>query len=396
MATETDMVQTLKDVDDVFDRFVSALTQYGISQLGASALTLQLFGGVEQRHRGRDVRGTIHGAYTVDTTVNIPGLVDHLTALSPAGDRVNATNATYTGFTGTVRSKGPNAGWFLDTGVLTDTATDYLAIQSPHALDDKTVDGLIEATGAGGITVTKKGFHDTVPVNAAVLLIGHPLYEDWDEYEPLVEQVYTFGGGLASNLDFVFADVNGLQSRMNTPPVEREAAAEYIQHAQETCTPSVPNSVDNKLFEAATEIHIEGMEEDGVPQAAHDSLRRLAEAAARVRLSDNVTMDDAELAITIYRRPYEVLHGIDNKAMNLSDEKKDVAIQGRVSEETKKKRRLRQIFAEMDQAIDEDELLERAQDEGLTEREALLFLGELKGQSEIGQSRDGNWYDYNF
>ncbi|WP_435181439.1 hypothetical protein [Halorussus sp. AFM4] len=394
MATENTGAQALRDDDEVYKRFLATLTQHGISRTGASVLLAQLFGGTEKRRGGQPVRGDLHIAYTAGEDVNIPGLVNHLTELHPNGKRANASNATYTGLVGTVRSKGPNAGWFLDNGALTDSSTSYLAIQHPHDLDDRTTNSLIEGIGSGGISISKKGFHDTVDMTASVLLIDTPTSGEWDEYGWLKEQAETVPQSLASTLDLIYADVDGLQEPVTAEPIEPDTAREYITDAQQY-TPVIEQAVESQLFEALVEIHVESLGEDSVPQQGKDTLHRLSEACARIRHDDDVLPVDADRAIQMYRRPYEVMYGIDNEPKNLSDEQIDTAIQGYVSEETKKKRRVRQMFSrrEPGDAIDEDAIIEKGAEKGLSKREVLVILGELKGKGEIAESRNGGWYD---
>lgn len=379
-------VDELKQSDDTFDRFVATLCEHDISAAGAGALTLQLFGGVAKKQKGRHIRGNIHIAFIAGSQTNVPGLVDHLTDIVPNSAVVNASNSTYTGLTGTVRSLGPDSGWYLDKGALTNESTDFLTIQNIHDLDDKSINCLQEAVGSGAVTINKKGLHETVPINSSILLIDHPAFGEWDQYSPLNEQIGIVST-LSSRLDFIFVDIDGCKERKMAEQIHPNVASEYIREAQQTCSPTVPTHVDNELFEGLVEIHIEKMEKNAVPKAAESTLRRLAEASARARFSNEVTNVDAQRAITIYRRPYEELHGIDYEPPEFDN---DLFILGK-PQKTRKLRTIQQIIVK-DGPISDEEVVEVARETGLETWEIHQILGELNGRGVISKSTNGDWY----
>jgi len=383
-------IEDLKKADDVFDRFVATLSEYDVSLTGAGALTLQLFGGVQRRVKGRSVRGRIHLGFVASSKTNIAGLVSHLAELRPNSKIANASNSTYTGLTGPVRSLGPDSGWYLDFGALTDDSTDFLAIQNPEALDEKTVSCLKEAVGSGSVTISKKGYHETVSANASLLLIGHPEYGDWDQYMSLADQV-TIPPALASRIDLVFADIDGREERPEAPHIGPDIAQEYIRHARENCSPSLTTHADNELFEGLVEIHIEGMQEDSVPQAAKETVRRMAEASARTRLAEEVSVSDAQRAITIYRRPFEDLHGIDYEAPKFDSS----LIPGKDTERKRKRRLILQAIVDGGK-MSREEIIEEGRAKGLEKWEIDQIIGELRGRGDIHQDINDNWLVPNY
>ena len=382
----TDEFRELSEADDVFERFIRTLCEYDISQETAGALTLQLFGGVERTDRGRRLRGSIHTGVLAGEHTNIPGLVNHLVDLAPGARKVNGSNSTYTGLTGPVRSVGPDSGWYLNEGVLTDSATQYLAVQNPEALSEKSIDCFAEAVGSGGVTISKKGFHETVPVNASLLFIGNPVYGGWDEYSPLSEQLGAIDPALASQLDFLYVDIDGCEDHPDVPYVNPDAASGYIQHARETCSPTIPTPLENELFEELVEIHVEKMERGDVPQSERDALRRMVEASARSRLDDTVSREDVERVTTIYRRPYEEIHGVDYEPPEYDAE----AIFGNGTER-RKRRIVKQILAE-EGHLSTSELVTKSVERGLSEADARHVIGYLEGRGHLGTDTNDDWF----
>ncbi len=390
MTKETREVEHLEQSDNVFDRFIATLTQHDITQSAAGALTLQLVGGTEKTREGRHIRSQLHIGFIVGGHVNLPGLTTHLTQLTPNATKINASNSTYTGLIGSIRSLGPNDGWFLENGPLTNQETEYMAIQHPDGLDDKTSNCLKEIAGSGGVTISKKGYHETVPANASLLLIGSPVYSEWDEYESIERQI-PIGPSLTSSLDIVYVDIDGREERIDASPIAVDVAREHIDQAR-TVSPRIPVHVDNTLFEALVDIHVEALDKPAVPQQARDTIRRLAEASAKIRLAEEVTTEDAHRAITVYRRPFEDIHNIDYEPSDISSD----AISGRGADqqEHRKRRVITRIFANANGPLAESEILETAQEKGLSRRDALVMLGELKGKGELGLDVHGDWYAF--
>lgn len=132
--------------------------------------------------------------------------------------------------------------------------------------------------------------------------------------------------------------------------------------------------------------------QDAVPQQARDTIRRLAEASAKIRLAEEVTTEDAHRAITIYRRPFEEIHNIDYEPSDISSDA--ISGLGADQQEHRKRRVITQIFANVNRPLAESEILETAQEKGLSRRDALVVLGELKGRGELGLNVNGDWYAF--
>lgn len=376
-------VERLKRSEDALDRVASALTEHDLHRAAAITLSLQIFGGTKKIRNGRDIRGQIHMGFVVDTAVNTPNLVNHILKLTPNATKVNASNSTYTGLIGTVRSLGPDKDWFLEPGPLTDEDTDLLVIQNPEDLDEKSINCLKEIAGSGELTISKKGYHRTIPVDTAILLIGNPSEGEWDPYTEISEQL-PISSKLMPYLDTIYADFEKEGQSSDILSAATDVMQEYIRQAHEL-TPQIPGNVDEKLSEALAEIHIDKLDKNTVPQTAAGSLRRLTEAHAKARFADRVTVEDAQQVIPIYRRRFEQIEIIDIEGLTTDH---------LFPKENRRRRIIQRLFAANEGPIAESELLEQATQNGVTRRDTLLILGELKSKSEVDFNNDHEWYAY--
>ncbi|MDY6779391.1 MAG: hypothetical protein SV760_02350, partial [Halobacteria archaeon] len=88
------------------------------------------------------------------------------------------------------------------------------------------------------------------------------------------------------------------------PDIEPELLRKYIAYARRDCNPKMTDEARNRLEEFYVNLRTQGADEsEAVPVTARklEALVRLAEASARVRLSDKVEIEDADRAVEVTR-----------------------------------------------------------------------------------------------
>jgi replicative DNA helicase Mcm len=86
-----------------------------------------------------------------------------------------------------------------------------------------------------------------------------------------------------------------------TPEVEYGLLREYIAYARQIEPQYASEAVKDKLIDYYTQLRKEAEDGDEPGPRHNDSLRRLAQASARVRLSDEIEMEDAQRAIDMFK-----------------------------------------------------------------------------------------------
>ncbi len=263
------------------------------------------------------------------------------------------------------RSRGPDheADIFDDQpGLRTRTVTDVEPI--PNEGDDATdwvYDLTVEPTNTfvsqgvvlhNSISVSKAGINATLKSRCSLLGAANPKYGRFDQYESIGEQI-DLEPALISRFDLIFTvtdqpdpdedralaqhilttnyagELNTQREQMIAPDVSEDDIAaitedveptidpellrKYVAYAKQTCHPRLTDGAQAAIEEFYVDLRSKGTDEDDpVPVTARklEALIRLAEASARVRLSDRVTRGDAERVIEIVRSSLQNI-GVD-------------------------------------------------------------------------------------
>ena len=138
------------------------------------------------------------------------------------------------------------------------------------------------------------------------------------------------------------------------------------------------------------ELRSKGQDEDAaVPVTARklEALVRLAEASARVRLSDTVTANDARRVIEIVRSCLQDI-GVDPETGELDA---DVIETGTSKSQRDRIKNLKHLIADLEDEYDEgapvDVVIERAEEAGMETSKAEHEIDKLKQKGEVYEPR---------
>jgi len=169
------------------------------------------------------------------------------------------------------------------------------------------------------ISIAKASIVATLPAQTAILAGGNPKLGRFDPYIPIREQV-DIDDVLLSRFDLKFAlrDLPNpeLDSKIadhilrmrqfeeeTKPFFEPEFIRKWIAYARARIHPTLTPEAGNRLKEFYLEMRLKAGEEApiAITLRQYEALLRLAEASARVRLSDKVEVEDAERAIRLMK-----------------------------------------------------------------------------------------------
>ncbi|MFB6128681.1 MAG: cell division protein, partial [Halorhabdus sp.] len=158
-----------------------------------------------------------------------------------------------------------------------------------------------------------------------------------------------------------------------------------------SCFPTMTEEAKAAIRDFYVELRTKGSGEDApVPVTARklEALVRLAEASARVRLSDTVEEADAERVIGIVRSSLEDI-GIDPETGELDA---DVVETGTSKSQRDRIKNIRGIIADIEEEYDEgapvDVVIERAEEVGMEASKAEHEIEKLKTQGEVYEPRN--------
>ncbi|PSQ38790.1 hypothetical protein BRD13_05545, partial [Halobacteriales archaeon SW_5_70_135] len=277
------------------------------------------------------------------------------------------------------------------------------------------------------VSISKAGINATLKSRCSLLGAANPKYGRFDQYEPIGEQI-DLEPALISRFDLIFTvtdkpdeeedrrlaehilntnyagELSTQQAEMTSPdvdPGEVEAATEevdpvidpgllqkYIAYAKQNCHPRMTDAARAAIQEFYTDLRAKGTDEDApVPVTARklEATVRLAEASAKVRLSDEVTREDAERVIEIVRSCLKDV-GVDPES---GDFDADVVETGTSKTQRDRIQNIRTLISEIQDEYDVgapiDVVTERGEDLNMDRQKIEHEIEKLKKQGELYQ-----------
>ncbi|MFP4218167.1 MAG: LAGLIDADG family homing endonuclease, partial [Salinarchaeum sp.] len=252
------------------------------------------------------------------------------------------------------------------------------------------------------ISISKAGINATLKSRCSLLGAANPTYGRFDHYEPIGEQI-DLEPALISRFDLIFTvtdqpdpdedrrlaqhilttnyagELNTQREEMPSPEISRsevesiqesvepaidpELLRKYVAYAKQNCHPRMTESARAAIEEFYVDLRSQGAEEDApVPVTARklEALVRLAEASARIRLSDTVTQEDADRVIEIVRSSLQNI-GVDPETGQFDA---DVVETGTSTSQRKRIQEIKDLISEMESEYDDgvpvEAILDRA------------------------------------
>ncbi|WEL18562.1 Putative ATPase involved in replication control,Cdc46/Mcm family [Halorhabdus sp. SVX81] len=296
-----------------------------------------------------------------------------------------------------------------------------------HNSEDRSA--MHEALEQQSISISKAGINATLKSRCSLLGAANPKYGRFDQYEPIGEQI-DLEPALISRFDLIFTvtdepdeeadaelaehilrtnyagELNTHREQNSTsdysaeevanvtdtvaPEIDPELLRKYVAFAKRDCFPTMTEEAKAAIRDFYVELRTKGSGEDApVPVTARklEALVRLAEASARVRLSDTVEEEDAERVIGIVRSSLEDI-GIDPETGELDA---DVVETGTSKSQRDRIKNIRGIIADIEEEYDEgapvDVVIERAEEVGMEASKAEHEIEKLKQQGEVYEPR---------
>jgi replicative DNA helicase Mcm len=296
------------------------------------AISLQLFSGVPKLlPDGSRVRGDIHILLIGDPGIGKSQLLQYVVQLAPRGIYASGKSSTSAGLTAAaVKDDFGDGRWTLEAGALVLADQGIAAVDEMDKLKSEDRSSLHEAMASQTVSVAKAGILATLKCRCALLGAANPRWGRFDPYESMSEQI-NMQPTLLSRFDLIFvltdapnkANDAGIAEHILKSHYAGELASSHKEGAEEAMDVIRP-SIDAELLrkfigyakrfnpvltqEAMTRItdYYVGLREQGgegspIPITARqlEALIRLAEASARMRLSEEITRDDADRVVRI-------------------------------------------------------------------------------------------------
>lgn len=431
-ADEAAIIQLSED-PDIYNKIVASIAPsiYGYSEV-KEAIALQLFSGLPKvLPDALRVRGDIHVLLVGDPGVAKSQLLRYTRKLAPRGVLTSGKSSTAAGLTATATKDDLDNKWTLEAGALVLADMGIACIDELDKMEAKDRSSMHEAAEQQTISISKAGINTTLKSRCAILGAANPKYGRFDRYEPVAKQI-NMEPPLLSRFDLIFiisddpkpekdAAVSNhifnvhiagelLLQRQNIhnsgitdeeiagavesikPAIESELLRKYIAYSKKKVFPRITPDARKQLNDFYLNLRKQGAQPDSpIPVTARnlEALIRLAEASARARLSNIVTVDDSTRVVRI------VMASLNQTIIDPETGKLDADLinTGMGKSQRDKIRILRQIIQELqgNGAVPVSEILAKASDLGIKKETAEDMLLKLKTIGELLEVSEGRY-----
>lgn len=296
------------------------------------AIMLQQFGGVTVEKRGKNKRGDINIMLIGEPGTGKSALGAAAAAISPRSIKASSSSASSVGLTASAvkRTIADEEQWVVQGGALPKADGGMIFLDEFDNMVTEEQQSLDEALSEGEITINKADVTDVkLRTRCSALIAANPKQGRFDNQKPYPEQfdmpaeilnrcdlIFTFQDEPDEDLDEELADtILGTGSETGravadgsgvlfeeTGVLDPELVTKYISYARGNFDPELDEGANEELKEFfTTRSTLSSSEENRVAFNARglEGLKRLTEASARARLSNEATAEDAKRAIRL-------------------------------------------------------------------------------------------------
>jgi replicative DNA helicase Mcm len=353
---ENAIIQLSKE-EGIYQKMIESIAPsiYGYDE-EKMAITLQLFSGVTKHlPDSTRIRGNIHILLVGDPGTGKSQLLQYIRHIAPRSIYTSGKGSSSAGLTAAAVKDDFGGGqqWSLEAGALVLADKGIAAVDEIDKMRVEDRSAMHEALEQQTVSIAKAGINATLKCRCSLLGAANPKYGQYDVYESIGDQI-NLEPALISRFDLIFTIEDepnaGLDDKIAThiiktnyvgergsrafnlleydeseedlskmieeiePAIEPSLFRKYIAYAKRNCFPvmSEEAQVEIKKFYVGLRAVRNAENRGPIPVTARklEALIRLAEASARVRLSEVVDKNDATRVISIVRSSLEKV-GID-------------------------------------------------------------------------------------
>lgn len=287
------------------------------------AIALQLFGcNPVILSDGTRLRGDTHILLTGDPGTAKSQILKWVANVAPRGVYTSGMKTTGAGITAAAVRDEISGGWTLEAGALVIADGGLACIDEFEKMRDEDRSAILESMEQQTISVAKAGIIATLNTRTAILAAANPKLGRFSKEEPALKQL-PIDPVILSRFDLVFIlrdepraeydrsiaqhvlQLYTSPGKVLKAPFDPEFLRKIIIYARKNIDPKLDDKEAQKVIEDFFVGWRKAAAESGDPLPITvrqlESIIRLAKANARLRLSDRVTVEDANRAIALIK-----------------------------------------------------------------------------------------------
>ncbi|MCW1300878.1 MAG: minichromosome maintenance protein MCM [Candidatus Nanoarchaeia archaeon] len=411
--SDVEEIKRLSSQPDIYEKFINSIapTIVGYTEI-KEAILLQLFGGVRKElPDGTTRRGDIHILLVGDPGVAKSLLLRYVAALAPKARYVTGKGTSAAGLTAAVVRDEFLRGWSLEAGALVLTNRGICVIDEIDKMGKEDREAMHEALEQQTVSISKANVQATLTAQTSVLAAANPKLGRFDPYLPIAEQI-DLPPTLINRFDLIFT-IRDIPEKgkdeiiaehmlavakdpsEKKPAISPELMRKYIAYSKQNCKPKLTEEANEELknfyITLRSKHATSGEEVRPIPISPRqlEALIRLAEASARVRLSDKVTREDAQRAIRLLTFCLRQV-GLEPETGEIDIDRIVTGISAvQRSRIITIKNILNNLEAKYGEMISVSEVIEEAKKFGIEEERTEEILNKMKREGEIFEPKPG-------
>ncbi len=321
--------------------------------------------------------------------------------LAPRGIYASGKGTSAAGLTAAaIKDEFGDGGWTLEAGALVLADKGVACIDEFDKMEADDRGAMHEAMEQQTVSIAKAGMLATFRARCSILAAANPKYGRFDNYRAISEQV-NLTPAIFSRFDLIFFVRDIVEETREVakhildtvvsptsiaPKIEPELLRKYIAYARQNVLPVLTEDARNRIEQFYVEMREVAREAEDVPipMTARQlwAIIRIARAASRVRLSGETTVEDVERAIRL------VKFSLNQAGVDMDTGKVDIdkIMVGVTKSQRDRLTHVLDIIKDLEKeygTAKKPEILERAAQEGIPEREAEKAIEKLRLDGHI-------------